>query len=316
MPTLTQEMFRMFEDIVYQKSDLRFTGHREVFLEARLRDRLAGRGLADFESYYGCLRSEPDELMALVRGLTTNKTGFFRDPAQFAALRERVLPEIVESKNREVVRSWGGRGWRPGPGLRHPAMGIRIWSAGCSTGEEAYSLAFTVQDALKFPGAWDVEILGTDINRDSLAAARRGLYDREKTGGIAPELAGRYMEAAGDGFAVRAEAAGLVKFFESNVKDLSSGRPRGLKLKDQNGAEDTVPASGRFDVIFCRNVMIYFDREAQQRLVNALYDCLTPGGYLFTGDSEPLHLFRHGFVRAGAGEALYYRKPSGGESHA
>jgi chemotaxis protein methyltransferase CheR len=313
MPMLTTELLNKFQELVYQKSDLHFSERKQVFFERQLRKRACGHGIKDFGAYYLYLVQNPAELSGLVQDLTTNKTSFFRNPAQFRALKDNVLPEIIESRNREVMSSWGKPGGAQAAGTRHPAMRIRIWSAGCSTGEEVYSLAFTLLEALKFPRAWDAEVIGTDIKAEALSVARRGTYGKGSVREMEPYLAEKYMESRADGYYVKEPALRLVKFFESNVKELSQSRPCRLTLKPDKGREHTVLAAGCFDVIFCRNVMIYFDREGQQRLVNALFDCLRPGGYLFTGDSEPLHLFEHGFVRA-ADEALYYQKPFTGEN--
>jgi len=316
MPTLTKDILGRFQELVYLKSDLHFSERKQAFFEGRLMGRLEALGLSDYESYYSYLKQAPGELDMLVQGLTTNKTSFFRNPAQFKALRDLVIPEIVEARNREVISSWGSQASPARPVGRHPAMSLRIWSSGCSTGEEAYSLAFTLLETLKFPRAWDVEVLATDIGADVLDRARMGIYDEESVREMDPGLAEKYMDKTGDGFAIKPAVKGLVKFYESNLKGLTSARPCRLSLKSADGVESALDVEGRFDVIFCRNVMIYFDREGQQRLVSALFDCLRFGGYLFTGDSEPLHLFKHGFVRADAEEALYYKKPVKGAYHA
>ncbi|MBI5190962.1 MAG: protein-glutamate O-methyltransferase CheR [Nitrospirae bacterium] len=309
MTAAKHDLYERFKRLVYERSDLHFSPRKRAFFERQLADRAAACGFGDLEAYFWHVHDNPDGLDGLLQCLTTHQTSFFRNPAQFSALREVILPELVAARNREVISSWGGPGsqvQRPG---RHPAMNIRIWSSGCSTGEEAYSIAFSLLDAIRYIRAWDVEVLGTDINRAVLAAARAGVYDGSQLPELARWGADRHVEAGGGTFRVGEDTRRLVRFRESNLKGLTSSRPRRLELRDEAGREEVMEAAGLFDMIFCRNVMIYFDRDGQQRLVDALFDCLKPGGYLFTGDSEPLHLFSHGFERAGGGDALYYRKP-------
>jgi len=309
MLTLTHELIGRFQRIVYDRSGLHFSGHKLVFFERQLRERLDKGRLDDFESYYRRLTEDPSELDLLVQGLTTNRTYFYRNPGHFKALRDTVFPEIIEAKNKEVVSSWGRQGESYNFDGPHPAMRLRVWSSGCSTGEETYSIAFSLLEALSYPRAWDVEVLGTDIKRDALASARAGVYDEASVKELPPEIAGKYMESTVGGYAVRENVSRVVKFREANLKEFTGPPPGALTLRDLDGTVETLDTRGYFDVVFCRNVMIYFDREGQQRLVDALYECLAPGGYLFTGDSEPLHLFSHGFVQAGGDESLYYRKP-------
>lgn len=309
MLTLTHELMERFRRVVYDKCDLHFMDKKLVLFERNLRERLRARGVQDFESYYGLLTADHAELDALVRALTTNKTFFFRDRPQFRALREAVIPELIGRRNQEAMRSWGGTSGAGTTG-RNPAMSIRIWSAACSTGEEAYSIAFTLLEAVRYPRAWELEVLATDINSDVLGVASRGAYGEDAVREIDPELRDRYMAPDGKLWTVGEQARKVVHFREGNVKDLSlTGEKRAMGLTMPDGSSSVREMRGGFDAIFCRNVMIYFDRDGQQRLVDAMYDCLRPGGYLFTGDSEPLHLFSHGFVRPACGDALYYRKP-------
>lgn len=308
MLLVKQEIMDRLRSLVYAKSDLHFPPKKLVFFERRLRDRLGALGIDDLEQYYAQVVSDEAELAALVQGLTTNKTFFFRDAAQFAVLREKVVPELVEARNRDVVRSWSAVSQVKNGG-RHPALSIRMWSLGCSTGEEAYSLAFTLLDTVRYPKAWKLEVVGTDISEKVLEAARRGVYTDDAMREMEPEVRDRHMSRVDDGWRVKDDARAIVSFNRGNLKELSAPEGgRKLTLTGMDGKAAQFDAAGCFDVVFCRNVMIYFDREAQQRLVDALYDCIRPGGYLFTGDSEPLHLFMHGFTRP-AGGALYYRKP-------
>ncbi len=308
MPTMIQGQLAKFNELVLDKYDLFFPASKQVFLENCLRERLLLGGYGNYESYYNCLVGDPEEMQGLIDELTVNETRFFRNLGQFKALKENILPEMIEKRNREVVKSWGDetRYWKWGE--RHPLMHFRVWSAGCSTGEEAYSIAFTILDSLKFPRAWNIEITATDINRSVLDRARIGAYDNNSANDIDPDMLTRYMDRTEAGFVVKEFPGRLVKFYESNLKDLSAGRGI-MTLRPADGPGIEFDASGYFDIIFCRNVMIYFDRTAQTRLVSTLYRCLKPGGFLFTGDSEPLHLFEHGFNITTEGDAVYYVKP-------
>jgi chemotaxis protein methyltransferase CheR len=309
--TMTQDLLTRFHELVRERCDLFFPAAKQAFFENRLRERLFLAGHGDYESYYSYLLEQPDEMQSLLQGLTVNETRFFRNPAEFKALRERILPELIEKKNREVVKSWGDetRPWKWGE--RHPVMHFRVWSAGCSTGEEAYSIAFTILESLKFPRAWEIEITATDINRAVLYTARAGGYDNGSVAEIQPDMRARYMDSLDGGFIVKEFPASLVRFYEANLKDISA-MPGTMTLKPVSGPDIDMDVAGYFDIIFCRNVMIYFERAAQQRLVDALYNCLKPGGCLFTGDAEPLHLFEHRFETVSEGDAIYYVKPSDG----
>jgi len=297
------------QELVYEKSDLSFKGRKRALFERRVSERARIGGRPSLSAYYDALKADPAELDRLVNALTTNHTYFFRIPGHFDALREKVFPEIIEAGNSEAMRGWGKFKGEEAEELRRRAMRVRVWSPGCSTGEEVYSLAFTLLDVLKYPRAWDAQVLGTDIKREALAEARRGVYGPESLREADMKLMGPRMETVDGGWSVREEPRRLVSFRESNLKDISGPVPFRMTLTREDGASECLDARGYFDVIFCRNVMIYFDRRGQQKLVDALYGCLRPGGYLFTGDSEPLHLFTHGFERVGWGDAIYYRKP-------
>jgi len=295
---------------VHKVSGLYFTKKKIALFERRLRERLDLLGLDGADGYLDRLLDDPEEIGELVQTLTTNKTHFMRNPAQFKALRERVLPGIINEKNMQVIRSWSKPSGQEHPGGRNPAMKLRLWSSGCSTGEEPYTMAFMLLDALQYPKAWDVEIIATDLTRRVLEAAETGVYDVRSVAELPESVRSKYMVRTGDGWSVCEPARRLVGFYESNLMDFVRSPDREMRLEGLGGGERVLDAYGYFDVVFCRNVMIYFDRAGQDMLVRALYDSLRPGGALFTGDSEPLHLFEHGFVRADDKDALYYIKPA------
>jgi len=296
-------------ELVYEVSGLHFGEKKLAFFERRLRERIVSLGLDGVDGYLARLTEDPEEVGELVQTLTTNKTFFMRNPSQFRALREKVLPDIIRARNLDVVRSWGEPGREPAGG-RNPSMRIRMWSSGCSTGEEAYTMAFSLLETLQYPRAWDAEIVATDLTRRVLDTAGRGVYGEDSLAELPEYYRDKYMEKVEDGWRVSEAPRGLVRFYESNLKEFMESPDRRMRLTGLDGRESRLDAAGYFDVVFCRNVMIYFDRAGQESLVGALFDSLRPGGALFTGDSEPLHLFRHGFVRADDPDALYYLKPA------
>lgn len=242
---------------------------------SRLTKRLRELGLRDFHSYCGLLEG-PDgseERTHMLSALTTNVTHFFREPHHFKLLREQVLPPLIKAA-REKRR-------------------VRLWSAGCSAGQEPYSLAFTLLELCPEAGNLDIRILASDVDPQILQSAESGVYPAEETKAL-PEQARRLIDVLpGGGFSIGNKARALVRFGALNL------------------IEDW-PVRGPFDIIFCRNVAIYFDRETQSRLWHRFAGLLPVGGHLFIGHSERV---------AGPAESTLqsigvtaYRKRSGSEN--
>ncbi|HEC16553.1 MAG TPA: methyltransferase domain-containing protein [Sedimenticola sp.] len=222
---------------------------------ARLSRRVRQLGLKDFRQYCNLLKNDKDgdEVLELVNAITTNLTSFFRENHHFEFLRDTILPQLRQQS----------------PNDRR----IRIWSAGCSTGEEPYSLAITLKENLPPGGGWDARILATDIDSNVLSRAARGVYSADRVNGIPkPQLRRWFMKGQG-------RQAGLVRV-KPEVRSL-------IDFGQLNLMEDWV-VDGPMDVIFCRNVIIYFDRESKTRLIDRYADNLKDGGYLFVGHSESL----------------------------
>lgn len=257
---------------------LSFSGHKRTILRSRLESRVAELALPDMAAYWQLLQSSQEEEAMLFDLVTTNETAFFRNPAQFDLLRDRIIAgfELVPATEKNS---------------------IRVLCAGCSTGEEPYSVAMTLLDALRNPAQWQLEIVAGDLSNSCLKIARKGYYGREKLGKIPRDYIERYMEWQGEGAVMRDAVRRLVRFEQLNLNDLMTP---GLTA----GYEKT----GRFDIIFCRNVMIYFSSSCQQLLVETLHRLLRPGGYLFTGDAEPLHIFKHDFRPVKNADCLVYQK--------
>lgn len=228
------------------------------------------------EGYLDVLRSDEgdEELRSLLPLVTVGKTSFFRDERQFRALAA-LMPSLLDQ---------GRAAGRP----------VRIWSAGCATGEEVFSIAMTAAEAGARPG--EVELLGTDVNPEAVSAAARGLFDERRVRDVQPPLVERYFEAEGDAFRVRSDLRRL----------LAGVRPHNLV--------STVyprPQAGAWDLVFCRNVIIYFDTATTQRVLARFHAGLSPGGYLFLGYSESLFRIFEGFELTEVAGAFLYRRPEG-----
>jgi chemotaxis protein methyltransferase CheR len=247
--------FNLIRRMVYEKFGIDLEG-KEVLVAARLGKKLREQGLSSFKQYYEHVQKDTtgDALTTMVDALTTNHTSFFRETQHFDFLRKVILPEL------------------------QPPGQIRIWSAACSTGEEPYSIAFTLMEELGQSASSRAHILATDISTRVLATAQRGLYPASRFQQVPVDRMRRHLlkgsgASTGD-YMVKKETRALVEFKRLNLmEDFSS--------------------VGLFSVIFCRNVMIYFDRETQQSLVNRLAAQLEPGGYLLIGHAESLNGVEH-----------------------
>jgi chemotaxis protein methyltransferase CheR len=204
--------------------------------------------------------------------LLTQETGFFRYPSVFDALEKKVLPELQMRKFWENPRS------------------LRIWSAGCSTGEEAYSIAMTVADVIEFNEAWKVHILASDISRQALECADRGIYDARDVEPISIHHREQYFTRSGSNFVVKPQLRSMITFAPMNLAQ--------------------VVYMGKFDCIFCMNVLIYFSEERQTQLVQRFFDYLEPGGYLFLGHAESISRADVKFQTHIHRDAQIYQKPA------
>jgi len=271
---LGAEEFRLLRDRVYEHAGLHFDEDAMFLFERRLVDRVEALGLDDFYAYYKYLRFHPQgysELEEAIERLTTKETYFFRQEYQLRAFRDQLLPELEQ-------------------GLR-PRRRIGIWSAGCATGEEAYTIAVLLLESRRFAG-WDLKVVGSDICRGSVAAARRGVYREAAFRTTPDEVRDRYFIPCGDGWEVVQEVKKVCHFGQLNLMD---------------GGH--VLMAGQVDVIFCRNVLIYFDMKSRRRVIDAFYDRLAPGGYLLLGHSESLLNLSTAFELVHLKEDLVYRKP-------
>lgn len=250
--------FRLLRDLVHRQIGVCLSEAKRGLLESRLRGRLRELGLTSFMSYYHHLLEEDDEraeLQQLVDAITTNTTSFFREPVHFELLA------------RELVPTWLRR-----QSSAH-APRIRLWSAACSTGQEVYSLAAVLRFGLHDLRGFDAKILGTDVSQRALRAARAARYPIKAAAEIPPRWRGTLVRSG------HGDAAALT--VSDDIRGLTVFQPLNLMA-------ESYPFSGRFDAIFCRNALIYFDAATRRALIGKLLHHLAPGGYLFLGLSEPL----------------------------
>lgn len=253
--TMSEADFKAIADIAYKEAGLVFRPEKTSLVRSRINRRLRKLKLDSFSEYTRFVESEQgrDERQIMISSLTTNVSNFFREPHHFDILRNQVLPPLLKHARA------GGR--------------VRLWSAGCSTGQEPYSIAMTLLELAPDTANLDIKILASDIDPNVIATARQGYYEDKSAGDIGENLQKKFLEpvknGSRSGFIIREEVRHLISFRELNLL-----RPW--------------PISGKFDVIFCRNVVIYFDEETQLSLWSRFEEATAPGGWLFVGHSERL----------------------------
>ena len=243
---LNDANFELYRDMIYKESGITFTPTNRSILESRLKERLREKGLDSVKSYYDKIISDKEELKGFLDSITTNLTRFFRNQAHFDALEKFVIPEVKNIKKT--------------PGT------IRIWSAGCSTGEEPYTISMLMNEIL--PKPWNYEILASDISLKCLMTAKEGFYPDARIVGIPDNYLAKYFDKVDGGYKVHADIQSKIKFDYHNLKNDSQQR--------------------NLDVVFCRNVIIYFDEVAQTAVIKRFWDSMAPKSFLFIGHSESL----------------------------
>jgi chemotaxis protein methyltransferase CheR len=271
---LSEDVFRLMRDMIRDYCGLYFDDSSRYLLEKRLARRVKSHHFDDFRDYYRFIRydrNSEEELCAIVDVLTVNETYFFREQNQLRAFSEEILDELRES-NRD-------------------RRSVRIWSAGCSTGEEPYTIAMLMQERSEFSG-WDVEIHGSDINQRVLQTARRGVYRRNSFRTTEPYYLKKYFAEEDGAYRITDRIRKYVNFSYLNLLD-----PFKIKFM------------GKMDVIFCRNVLIYFDSASRKRVIEHFFDRLVEGGYLLLGHAESLINISTAFTLKHFKHDMVYQKP-------
>ncbi len=256
---ITNKEFALFQKLIYKEAGIYLAEVKKALLQGRLNRRIRELGLKSFGEYYKLvIGGDESERIRLLDAISTNETHFFREPQHFDLLEQRVFPEWKEQEARGMRTRW-----------------IRVWSAACSTGEEPYSLAMILLKHFPPSGGWGFEILATDINTQVLEKAKAGLWPIDKSSEIPKNYLKSYM------------LKGTRKQEGKMKAGLEISAP--IRFERVNLSEDVYPIAGKFDLIFCRNVLIYFDVESKSHVVDRLVNHLASAGHLFIGHSETLN---------------------------
>lgn len=260
--------FERYRALIYAESGITFTQANRSILGSRLKERLRGKADQSVGGYFAKISTDKEELKAFLDSVTTNLTSFFRNQAQFNALENYVIPELINAKRGSAGNT------------------IRIWSAGCSTGEEPYSIAMLLSDIL--PPTWRLEVVASDLSLKCLMTAKEGFYADSRIVGIPDSYLTRYMDKVEGGYKIRSDVQSKIKFDYHNLKNDSG----------QHG----------LDIVFCRNVIIYFDEAAQTAVINRFWNAMSSKSFLFIGHSESLFGMDTKFEFVKTQWATLYRK--------
>ena len=274
--SISDDDFQKFQEYFYRKTGIQFEPSKRYFVDKRLVERIQATSNESFRAYFTMLRFQTSgaELQALVNAMTINETYFFREEYQFHCLVNSILPEIVKSKTDNSP--------------------IRIWVIPSSSGEEAYSIALCLME--RWPGiaTSDVEIISSDIDTKILAQARSGLYSERSVKHVPRPYLQKYFRQTAKGFQASDELRSTVEFTRINLMDAADVRPY-----------------RNFDVIFCRNLLIYFDDVSRKQAAETFYDVLKPGGFICLGHSESMSRISSLYKIRKFPEAIVYQKPWG-----
>jgi chemotaxis protein methyltransferase CheR len=274
---VTEEEFRRLCEFLYRRIGMVFTEAKRYYVERRLTDRMTATGATSFAGYFAHLRSDVNgEIERLINALTVNETYFYREDHQLRCLTTDLLAARLRTK---------------------PAgEAIRIWSVPCSTGEEPYSIAIWLLENWPLADAYDIEIIGSDIDTTALAAARGGIFGRRALMRLPPELVMKYFVQTGsESWRILDELRQSVRFTPVNLVQPAETRPH-----------------GQFDVILCRNVLIYFDDASRRVAAENLYENLAPGGYICLGHTESMSRISPLFEVCRYSDAIVYQRPREG----
>lgn len=271
----TERELSEVRNLIEERTGILFDQSRERFFSARVRERIKEKGFASGSELLKAMLHANTEYEAMLEKLLTQETSYFRYPAVYQALEKRILPEL------QIKKFWN-----------NPRT-LRIWSAGCSTGEEPYSIAITLLDTLSLADAWNIEILATDVSRQALKIADTAIHSSQRIAGVSEAQLANYFTKVNEGYQVKPRIRKLVTFAQMNLAQ--------------------AVYMGRMDLIFCMNVLIYFSEEKRNALIQRFYDTLEPGGYLLLGHSESLSKVPVKFQAIVLNECILYRKPAPGD---
>ncbi len=271
---MTEPQFTQLSGVIYDRSGIHFPEAKKYILESRLSHRLGELDMEDFDQYISYLTTGPyqmDEFQEMLNRITINETSFFRNDAQLAVFERRILPELMDNR---------------------PDKRLRIWSAGCSSGEEPFTIAMLLHRTLgvRLPD-WRIEILGTDISEKALGVASKGLYAPHAMRQTPRLIKDRYFTEEGRNYRLSDEIRSMVNFERHNLKDRLAAKRHGT-----------------WDIIFCRNVLIYFDDAMKESVLGMFHDQLADDGTLFIGHSERIEGLNHGFGALPIPEGFCHQK--------
>jgi len=272
LEVLSDSEFKLFADLIQKECGFSFGSEKRAFLESRLKRRMGDLGVKSASEYYGLIKSSTTgsrELPAFLDVLMVCETSFFRNPPQFVLFKDHILPEVIASK------------------IKNGSRMLRLWSAGCATGQEPYSMVISLIEILSDVGLWTVRVFASDLSFTALERAQRAVYSFSQLKGLNEDHIKKYFYEKEGHYIVNDEVKKRVVFDYHN-------------LKHDNGLRG-------LDIIFCRNVMIYFDADEQRRLVERFAGCMAPGGYLFLGHAESLQGVSGRFSMVHRNKGIAYR---------
>jgi chemotaxis protein methyltransferase CheR len=274
---VTAEELARLSEFLYRRTGMVFNESKRYYVQRRVDDRMAATAATSFASYFARLRSDVNgEVEQFINAFTVNETYFYREDHQLSCLTSDLLPERIRRRSRSEA--------------------VRIWSAPCSTGEEPYSVAMWLLEQWPQVDAFDVEIIGSDIDTRALEAAEAGVYGKRALMRLSPDLIARYfVQLDEDRWQILDDLRSSVRFTAANLVDPAETR-----------------AFGKFDVIFCRNVLIYFDDASRRLAAENLYENLAPGGFICLGHTESMSRISPLFEVRRFADAIVYQRPMEG----
>lgn len=245
---LSDADYELFRKVIYDESGITFSATNRSILDSRIKELLRQKNIEKPSDYYAIITKNPEEMKVMLDSVTTNLTRFFRNQPHFDAFTNYVIPNVIENKKNGIDKT------------------IKIWSAGCSTGEEPYTIAMIMKEIC--PPGWDFKITASDISLKCLMTAQQGFYQENRVDGIPKDYLTKYFTKVDDGYQIKDEIKNKIHFDYHNLKNDSGAR--------------------KLDVVFCRNVLIYFDEPAQLTVINRFWESMADKSYLFIGHSESL----------------------------